>query len=143
MVSRPAIRISVQKGSDFQMWVSIARPRPMCGSLSQFGPSSAVSLKIVELITPHSGLNMKRIEKMVGIEGTAQGSRKITEIQRIQVRSCTKKPDIHSASRNLRLTAIPRNRIVLTTVRMKIGSANRRGEGSGGRPGHRPLAPRG
>ena len=29
MASRPAIRISVQNGSDFQMCVSIARPRPM------------------------------------------------------------------------------------------------------------------
>jgi len=52
MASRPAIRIRVQNGSDFQMWVSIARPRPMRGSLSQFGPSCAVSLKITELITP-------------------------------------------------------------------------------------------
>src|SRR5215213_4971286 len=84
MARRPAIRIRVQNGSDFQMCVSIARPSPIRGSFSQFGPSSAVSLKIVELITPHSGLNMKRIEKMVGIDGTAQGSRKITDIQRIQ-----------------------------------------------------------
>src|SRR6185295_9712446 len=73
---RPEIRISVQNGSDFQMCVSIASDRPMCGSLSQFGPSSAVRRKISELITPHSGLNMKRIEKIVGIDGTAQGSRK-------------------------------------------------------------------
>src|SRR5918994_1376931 len=126
MVSRPAIRISVQKGSDFQMWVSMARPRPMCGSLSQFGPSSAVSLKYTELITPHSGLNMKRIEKMVGIDGTAQGSRNSTDIQRIQVRSCTKKPDIQSASRNFRFTATIKKITVFTTVLMKIGSANRR-----------------
>jgi len=77
----------------------------MRGSLSQFGPSCAVSLKITELITPHSGLNMKRIEKMVGIEGTAQGMMKITESQRIQMRSCTKNPESHSASRNFRLTA--------------------------------------
>src|SRR2546426_4459727 len=93
MASRPAIRIRVQNGSDFQMCVSIASPRPMRGSLSQFGPSCAVSLKITELITPHSGLNMKRIEKMVGIEGTAQGMMKITESQRIQRRSCTKNPE--------------------------------------------------
>ena len=96
----------------------------MCGSFSQFGPSSSVSLKITELITPHSGLNMKRIEKMVGIDGTAHGSRNITDSQRIQARSCTKKPDSHSASRNFRLTAISRKNIVLTTVRKKIGSAN-------------------
>src|SRR5258706_9889377 len=59
---RPEIRISVQKGSDFQMCVTIASARPMCGSFSQLGPSSPVSRKITELITPHSGLNMKRIE---------------------------------------------------------------------------------
>src|SRR5882672_1972827 len=76
---RPAIRIMVQKGSDFQTWVSIARPRPMCGSFSQFGPSWVVRRKMVELMMPHSGLNMKRIEKMVGIDGTAQGRMKITD----------------------------------------------------------------
>src|SRR5688572_16993804 len=59
---RPAIRISVQNGSDFQMCVSIASPRPIVGSLSQFGPSPAVRRKITEFTTPHSGLNMKRIE---------------------------------------------------------------------------------
>src|SRR5882672_6511205 len=121
MARRPAIRISVQNGSDFQMCVSIASPRPMCGSLSQFGPSAAVSLKMRWLITPHSGLNMKRIEKMVGIDGTAQGSRNTTESQRIHVRSCTKKPDSQSASTNFRLTATTRKMTVLTTVRTKIG----------------------
>src|SRR5687768_1001192 len=124
MASRPAIRISVQNGSDFQMCVSIARPRPICGSFSQFGPSIKVSLKMVELITPHSGLNMKRIEKMVGIDGTAHGSRNSTDIQRIQTRSCTKNPDSQSANRNFRFTATSRKTTVLTAVRMKIGSAN-------------------
>src|SRR5258706_12102632 len=124
MDRRPAIRISVQNGSDFQMCVSMARLRPMAGSLSQFGPSCAVSRKITELITPHSGLNMKRIEKIVGIEGTAQGSRNSTDSQRIQTRSCTKKPDSQSASRNLRFTATTRNTSVFSTVRRKIGSAN-------------------
>ena len=94
----------------------------MRGSLSQFGPSAAVSLKITVLITPHSGLNMKRIEKMVGIDGTAHGRRKSTDTQRIQVRSCTKKPESHSASRNLRFTATIRKKSVLKTVRRKIGS---------------------
>src|SRR5688572_33138907 len=106
------------------MCVGIARPRRICGSFSQFGPSIGVSLKMVELLTPHSGLNMKRIEEMVGIDGTAQGSRNSTDIQRIHGRSCTKKPDSHSASRNFRLTAISRKKTVLTTVRKKIGSAN-------------------
>src|SRR2546422_2456785 len=123
---RPAIRISVQNGSDFQMCVSIASPRPIRGSFSQFGPSRAVSLKMRLLITPHSGLNMKRIEKIVGIDGTAQGRRNNTDIQRIQARSCTKKPESHSASRNLRLTATMRNTSVFITVRRKIGSAKSR-----------------
>src|SRR2546422_1165493 len=92
MARRPAIRISVQNGSDFQMCVSIESERPIAGSLSQFGPSCSVSLKMVELMIPHSGLNMKRIEKIVGIDGTAHGRMKITESQRIQTRSCTKKP---------------------------------------------------
>src|SRR5262245_1971021 len=121
---RPAIRISVQNGSDFQMCVSIARPRPIIGSFSQFGPSFSVSLKMVELMIPHSGLNMKRIEKMVGIDGTAHGSRNSTDSQRIHARSCTKKPDRKSASRNLRFTPTSRNTTVLTAVRKKIGSAN-------------------
>src|SRR5437763_15011321 len=66
---RPAIRISVQNGSDFQMCVSIASPSPMRGSLSQSGPCAAVSLKITVLLPPHSGWNMKRTEKTVGIDG--------------------------------------------------------------------------
>ena len=71
---------------------------------------------------PHSGLNMKRIEKIVGIDGTAHGRMKITESQRIHTRSCTKKPERKSASRNLRFTAINKNKTVLIAVRMKIGS---------------------
>src|SRR5688500_17131767 len=126
IASRPAIRIRVQNGSDFQMCVSIARLRPICGSFSQFGPSCAVSLKITEFTTPHSGLNMKRMEKIVGIDGTAHGRRKITESQRIQTRSCTKNPESHSASRNLRFTATTRNTTVFTAVRTKIGSAKSR-----------------
>src|SRR5687768_17757287 len=126
IASRPAMRISVQNGSDFQMCVSIARPRPICGSFSQFGPSCAVSLKITEFTTPHSGLNMKRIEKIVGMDGTAHGRRKTTESQRIQTRSCTKKPESHSASRNFRFTATNKNTTVLIAVRTKIGSAKSR-----------------
>src|SRR3954447_18196563 len=76
MDSRPATRISVQNGSDFQMCISIAKLRANVGSLSQFGPSSPVKWKMVLLITPHSGLSMKRTERMVGIEGTAQGRMK-------------------------------------------------------------------
>src|SRR5258708_33763479 len=45
---RPEIRISVQKGSDFQMCVTIASDKPICGSFSQLGPSSPASRKITE-----------------------------------------------------------------------------------------------
>src|SRR5688572_8209050 len=117
------MRIRVQNGSDFQMCVSIERLRPISVTFSQFGPSFAVRRKITEFTTPHSGLNMKRMEKIVGIDGTAHGRRKITESQRIQTRSCTKNPDSHSASRNFRFTATTRKTIVLTAVRTKIGSA--------------------
>src|SRR5258708_21072464 len=48
---RPAIRISVQNGSDFQICIMIAIDSAMVGSLSQFGPSAPVNLKIRWLIT--------------------------------------------------------------------------------------------
>ncbi len=38
IASRPATRISVQNGSDFQMCTSIAIDSASVGSLSQFGP---------------------------------------------------------------------------------------------------------
>src|SRR6202041_626358 len=93
IASRPVIRISVQNGSDFQMCTPIAIDSATVGSLSQFGPSSPVKRKISWLITPHSGLSMKRTDRMVGIEGTAQGRMNSTDSQRIQARVCTKKPD--------------------------------------------------
>ncbi len=67
------------------------------GSLSQFGPSSPVSLKISVLTTPHSGLNMKRTDRMVGIDGTAQGRMNSTDSHLIQGRCWAKKPDRNSA----------------------------------------------
>src|SRR6185295_1684008 len=124
IASRPAIRISVQKGSAFQMCTTIAIVRPSVGSLSQFGPSSAVRRNQTELIRPHSGFSMKRIEKIVGIAGTAHGMMKITDSQRIHRRSWTKKPERYSASRNLRLTATSKKIIVFTTVRKNTGSSN-------------------
>ena len=51
----------------------------MVGSFSQFGPSSKVSRKMSWLITPHSGLSMKRSDMMVGIDGTAQGRMNSTD----------------------------------------------------------------
>src|SRR5512134_270627 len=95
---RPAIRISVQNGSDFQMCISIEKLSASVGSLSQLGPSNPVSRKMVLLITPHSGLSMKRTDRMVGIDGTAQGRMNSTDSARIHQRCSTKKPDSASAS---------------------------------------------
>src|SRR6185369_16173055 len=98
MASRPAIRINVQNGNDFQIWTSIAIESANVGSLSQLGPSSPVSLKIWELMSPHSGFSMKRIDRIVGIDGTAQGRMKSSESHLIQVRWTTKKPESTSAT---------------------------------------------
>src|SRR4029077_2743054 len=54
MARRPAIRISVQNGSDFQMWTSIAIDSATAGSFNQFGPSTPVRRKITWLTIPHS-----------------------------------------------------------------------------------------
>src|SRR6202030_4485265 len=97
IASRPVIRISVQNGSDFQMCTPIAIESATVGSLSQFGPSSPVNLKINWFTMPHSGLSMNRTERMVGIDGTAQGRMKITDSHLIQLRDCTKKPDRNNA----------------------------------------------
>src|SRR5260221_13587244 len=59
----PAIRISVQNGSAFQMCTSIAMDRPSVGSLSQFGPSWPEKGKKTVLTIPHSGFTMNPIEK--------------------------------------------------------------------------------
>src|SRR6202023_4190812 len=98
MASRPVIRIRVQNGSDFQMCIRIAMVSATTGSLSQFGPSSPVSLKMSWLTTPHSGLNMKRTDRMVGMEGTAHGRMNSTDSHLIQERDCTKKPDKTTAT---------------------------------------------
>src|SRR5581483_6031888 len=52
---RPAIRMSVQNGSDFQMWTRIAIDNARVGSFSQLGPSAPVTLKMMWLMIPHSG----------------------------------------------------------------------------------------
>src|SRR6202158_4581146 len=122
MARRPVIRIKVQNGSDFQMCTPIAIVSATAGSFSQFGPSSPVNLKISVLITPHSGLSMKRTDKMVGIEGTAQGRMKITDSHLIHERSWMKKPDRNSATSIFRLMPITRKISVLTAGRAKIGS---------------------
>ena len=67
---------------------------------------------------------MKRIDRIVGIDGTAQGRMNSTDSHLIQVRAWTKKPDSSSATIILRLIATIRNTSVLTTERAKIGSSN-------------------
>src|ERR1700751_1971835 len=122
IASRPVSRIKVQNGSDFQMCTPIAIESATAGSFSQFGPSSPVNLKIRVLITPHSGLSMKRTDRMVGIDGTAQGRMKITESHLIQLRDCTKKPERNSAISIFRLMPMTRKISVLMGARAKIGS---------------------
>src|ERR1700723_596101 len=122
IASRPVIRISVQNGSDFQMCTPIAIDNATVGSFSQFGPSSPVNLKMSWFTMPHSGLSMKRTDRMVGIDGTAQGKMKITDSHRIQLRDCTKKPDRNSAISILMLMPMRRKISVLTAARAKIGS---------------------
>src|SRR3989449_2830828 len=125
MARRPAIRISVQNGSDFQMCIRIAIASAIAGSLSQFGPSKPVKRKIRALIIPHSGLSMKRTDRIVGIDGTAQGRMNTSDSHLIQVRACTKKPDRNSAMTILRLMPMMRNISVLTTDLAKTGSSTR------------------
>src|SRR5437899_2794842 len=122
---RPAIRISVQNGSDFQMWTMIAIASATAGSLSQFGPSKPVKRKIRLLMIPHSGFSMKRIDRMVGIDGTAQGRMNTSDSHLIQVRVCTKNPERNSATSILRLMPTIRKNSVLMTDRAKIGSSMR------------------
>src|SRR5947199_3723160 len=124
MASRPAIRIKVQNGNDFQTWTRMASDSARVGSLSQFGPSSPVSRKIAVLMIPHSGLSMKRNDRMVGIDGTAQGRMNKSESQRIQARGCAKKPDSISARIILIFTPTSRNTTVFTAERAKIGSSH-------------------
>src|ERR1700676_855652 len=103
MARRPVIRINVQNGSDFQMCMPIAMVSATVGSFSQFGPSSPVNLKISWLITPHSGLSMKRTDRMVGIDGTAHGRMNSTDSHLIQERDWMKKPEKNTPTTILRL----------------------------------------
>src|SRR6059058_4556085 len=122
---RPATRISVQNGSDFHTCITMENESASHGSLSQFGPSMPVKRKISELMTPHSGFSMKRTERIVGIEGTAQGRMKSTDSALIHHRVWMKNPESTSATTILMLIATTRKMSVLTAVRKKIGSANR------------------
>src|SRR6266576_7152626 len=97
MARRPATRISVQKGSDFQTCTIMAIESASHGSLSQLGPSAPVNRKISELMSPHSGLSMNRIDRIVGIDGTAHGRMNSSDSHLIQVRAWMKNPDRISA----------------------------------------------
>src|SRR5882672_6331891 len=66
IASRPATRIKVQKGNDFQTCISIENPSASIGSLSQLGPSRPVSRKMVVLITPFFVFGTTSTERMVG-----------------------------------------------------------------------------
>src|SRR5207247_10521797 len=103
--------------------IRIAIASAIGGSLSQFGPSRPVKRKIRELMIPHSGLSMKRTDRIVGIDGTAHGRMKISDSHLIQVRACTKKPDRNSATTILRLMPMMRNISVFTTDLEKAGAS--------------------
>src|SRR6476659_10495357 len=114
--------IIVQNGRLFQTWTSIAIERASQRSLSQFGPSSAVSRKMSWLTTPHSGFSMKRIDRIVGIDGTAHGRMNSTDSHLIHGLAVTKNPDSSSAATIFRLIATTRKTSVLTTDPKKTGS---------------------
>src|SRR5947208_4979318 len=61
MASRPAVRISVQNGSDCQICTEIAIASAIEGSFSQFGPSKPVQRDMRALQMRHSGLRLNRI----------------------------------------------------------------------------------
>ena len=114
---RAATKMRVQNGNDFQMCANMDNDKAKVGSFNQFGPSVPVSLKIKVLMTPHSGFNMNRIERIVGMEGTAHGNMKINDNHLIHVRLCTKKPDKNSANSIFKLMPTARKIMVFTTVR--------------------------
>src|SRR4051812_41206581 len=90
---RPAIKMSVQNGSDFHTCITIENVSASAGSFSQLGPSWPVNLKISVFTTPHSGFSMNRTERMVGMDGTAHGMMNSTDSTLIHQRVWTKKPD--------------------------------------------------
>src|SRR5260370_19830065 len=109
MASRPEIRIRVQNGNDFQICTRIASASASVGSLSQLGPSSPVKRKISEFTMPHSGLSMKRMDRMVGIDGSAHGRMNSTDSHWIQRRARTQKVGNGGAAPHLRIEAARRS----------------------------------
>ena len=67
---------------------------------------------------------MKRTDRMVGIDGTAQGSTNSTASHFTHQRFWVKKPDRNSAITIFTLMPTIRNTSVLTAVRRKIGSCS-------------------
>ena len=67
---------------------------------------------------------MKRIDRIVGIDGTAHGRMNSTDSHLIHGRAVTKKPDSSSAAIILRLIATIRKTSVLTTEPKNTGSSN-------------------
>ena len=122
IAKRPATKIKVQKGRDFQICISMDRLKAKVGSFNQFGPSRPVQRKIALLIMPHSGLSIKRTDKIVGIEGTAQGNIKSAATHFTHQRLLTKKPDRPRAIAIFRLIATTKNTKVLAALRKKMGS---------------------
>src|SRR5258706_2087070 len=123
IASRPATRINVQNGNDFQMCTMIASESARIGSFNQFGPSACVRRKMTELMSPHSGFSMKRNDRMVGIDGTAHGRMKRSESHLIHVRVCTKKPDRKSAISIFRLIPTMRKASVFSAERENTGAS--------------------
>jgi len=66
---------------------------------------------------------MKRTDRMVGIDGTAQGRMNTAARMLIHQRFCTKKPDRPSAISIFRFTATTMNTSVFTAVRKNTGSS--------------------
>jgi len=114
---RPARRIRVQNGRYFQMWTVITEPKARCGRTSHQGASMPNQYQRMLLSMPHSEFSIHRNDRMVGIEGTAQGRMKMMDSQRIQGLVEAKKPDSSNARNSLRLMPMPRKIAVLITVR--------------------------
>ena len=95
------------------MCISMAMPSASVGSFNQLGPSWPVNRKISELMRPHSGLSMKRTDRIVGIDGTAHGRMNRIDIHLIHGRAVTKKPESISATTIFRLMPMITNASVL------------------------------
>ena len=69
------------------MWTKITEPKARSGLTSHHGPSMPNRVQSRLLNIPHSEFSIQRNEKIVGIDGTAQGRMKITLSQRTHGRT--------------------------------------------------------